>query len=59
MINAKHMKIQSHTRLEEREKNLKEEFDKKVTVVGQVHSQKDKAHEAMEEKKVEKREVRN
>ena len=42
------MKIESNNRLDEREKNLKEEFDKKVTVVGQVHSQKDKASEAME-----------
>ncbi len=59
MINAKKMKLESHNRLEEREKNLKEAFEKKVTVVDQVHSQKDKAHEAMEEKKVENRELRN
>ena len=32
------MKIESNVRLDEREKNLQEEFDKKVTVVGQVHS---------------------
>mmetsp|Transcript_13678 Transcript_13678/g.21442 ORF Transcript_13678/g.21442 Transcript_13678/m.21442 type:complete len:164 (-) Transcript_13678:506-997(-) len=59
MINAKKMKVESNTRLDEREKNLKDAFEKKVTVVEQVHSQKDKAHEAMEEKKVENRELRN
>ena len=32
--NAKKMKIESNVRLDEREKNLKEEFDKKVVVVG-------------------------
>lgn len=32
------MKIESNVRLDEREKNAKEEFDKKVVVVGQVHS---------------------
>jgi hypothetical protein len=30
------MKIESNVRLEEREKNLKEEFDKRVKIVGQV-----------------------
>jgi len=28
------MKIESNVRLEEREKNLKEEFDKRVKIVG-------------------------
>jgi hypothetical protein len=42
-VNAKNMKIESHKRIEEREKNLKEEFDKRVVIVEQVHSQKDKA----------------
>lgn len=32
--NAKKMKIESNVRLDEREKNLKEDFDKKITVVG-------------------------
>jgi hypothetical protein len=32
-VNAKNMKIESHTRLDEREKNLKEEFDKRVKIV--------------------------
>mmetsp|Transcript_4425 Transcript_4425/g.7534 ORF Transcript_4425/g.7534 Transcript_4425/m.7534 type:complete len:98 (+) Transcript_4425:1152-1445(+) len=58
-VQAKHMKVEQHKRLEEREKNLQEEFGKKVLVVGQVHSQKDKAHEAVEEHKKENREVRN
>jgi hypothetical protein len=47
-VNAKEMKVESHKRLDEREKNAKEEFQKKVVTVGQVHSQKDKAHLAME-----------
>ena len=37
-VNAKNMKIESHNRLDEREKNLKEEFDKRVVIVEQVHS---------------------
>lgn len=45
-LNAKAMKIESHKRLDDREKNLKEEFDKRVITVEQVHSQKDKAAEA-------------
>ena len=32
-VNAKNMKIESHTRLDEREKNLKEEYDKRVKIV--------------------------
>ena len=35
---AKNMKIESHKRLEEREKNLKEDYDKKLETVTQVHS---------------------
>ena len=53
------MKIESHKRLDEREKNLKEEFEKKVVTVEQVHSQKDKAAEAQEMQVAEKRENRN
>ena len=33
-LNAKGMKIASHKRLDEREKNIKEDFDKKVVIVG-------------------------
>jgi hypothetical protein len=57
--NAKNMKVESHNRLEEREKNLKEEYDKRVVIVEQVHSQKDKAMEAMNAMKAENRELRN
>jgi hypothetical protein len=32
------MKIESNKRLDEREKNLKEEFDKRVLIVSQVQS---------------------
>ena len=32
------MKIESNTRLDEREKNLKEEYDKRVKIVEQVQS---------------------
>ena len=53
------MKIESNIRLDEREKNLNEDFQKKVEVVGQVHSQKDKAAEAMEAMRSENRELRN
>ena len=53
------MKIESHKRLDEREKNLKEDFDKKVITVEQVHSQKDKAHEAIVAQQAEKREMRD
>lgn len=53
------MKIESHVRLDEREKNLKEEYDKRVAIVDQVHTQKDKAHEAIEAMKAENRELRN
>lgn len=49
------MKIESHTRLDEREKNLKEEFDKRVIIVEQVHSQKDKAADAIATMKQENR----
>ena len=44
--NANKMKIESNVRLEEREKNLKEEFDKRQKIVEQVQSQGDKANEA-------------
>lgn len=47
-INAKNMKVESHKRMDERQKNAKEEFDKREKIVEQVHSQKDKAHLAME-----------
>jgi len=58
-INAKNMKIESHTRLDEREKNLKEEYEKRVVTVDQVHSQKDKAAESISAMKAENRELRN
>ena len=47
--NANKMKIESNVRLEEREKNLKEEFDKRQKIVEQVQSQGDKANEARAE----------
>ena len=53
------MKIESNIRLDERTVNLNEDFQKKVEVVGQVHSQKDKAAEAMEAMRNENRELRN
>ena len=53
------MKIESHKRLDEREKNAKEEFQKKVVTVEQVHSQKDKAHLAMEAQKAANKENRD
>ena len=37
------MKVESHNRLDEREKNMEEEFKKRQKTVDQVHSQKDKA----------------
>lgn len=58
-LNAKEMKIESHNRLDEREKNLKEEFEKREKIVEQVHSQKDKASEAQESMKIQKREIRD
>ena len=58
-MNAKNMKIESHNRLDEREKNLKEEYDKRVKIVEQVHTQDEKAHEAMEKMRAENRELRN
>lgn len=58
-MNARDMKIEANTRAEQREIESKELLDKKVEVVGQVHSQKDKASEAMEEKRRENREVRD
>lgn len=33
-MNAKNMKVESHNRLDQREKDAKELFDKKVVVVG-------------------------
>lgn len=53
------MKIESHKRLEEREKNLKEDYDKKLETVTQVHSQKDKAAESYQAMISENRELRN
>jgi len=53
------MMLAANKRMDEREKNAKEEFDKKLVTVDQVHSQKDKASEACEAQKLEKREVRN
>lgn len=53
------MKIESHKRLEEREKNLREDYDKKLETVTQVHSQKDKAAESYQAMISENRELRN
>jgi len=53
------MKVQAHKRNDEREKNLKEDFDKKIVVVEQVHSQKDKAAEAVTKMKAENRDLRD
>lgn len=58
-VNAMNMKVESNVRLEERQTNLNEEYEKRVQIVEQVHSQKDKASEAREELKQENREVRN
>lgn len=58
-VNAMNMKAESNVRLEERQTNLNEEYEKRVQIVEQVHSQKDKASEAREELKQENREVRN
>ena len=53
------MKVESNVRLDERTENAKEEFDKKVVTVGQVHSQAMKASEACEAMRQENRELRN
>lgn len=58
-MNAKNMKVESHNRLDQREKDAKELFDKKIVVVEQVHSQKDKASEAVAKMKAENRELRD
>lgn len=58
-INAKNMKIQANVRLDEREKNLQEEFEKRQLTVEQVHSQQHKASEAKEELKQDNRDIRN
>lgn len=53
------MKQLANVRLEERQTNLHEEFEKRVKIVEQVHSQKDKASEAKEELRQDNREIRN
>lgn len=53
------MKVEAHKRNDEREKNLQEDFDKKIVVVEQVHSQKDKAAEAVAKMKAENRGLRD
>jgi len=53
------MKVQAHKRSDEREKNLKDDFEKKIVVVEQVHSQKDKAAGAVTKMKAENRELRD
>lgn len=58
-LQARNMKVESHNRLDQRDKEAKELFDKKVVVVEQVHSQKDKAAEAVSKMKVENRELRD
>ena len=56
---AKHMKIDSHNRLDQRDKEAKELLDKKLIVIDQVHSQKDKAAEAVSKMKQENRDLRD
>ena len=58
-INAKKMKVESHVRLDQREKNLKEEFGRRVEIVDKVHEQKFKTSEAVQTMKDENRELRN
>jgi len=53
------MKIEATKRLEEREKDFKEECDKKIEIVDKVHSQKHKAEEACKALREENRELRN
>lgn len=53
------MKVESNVRLDEREKNLREEYDKRVVIVELVHGQKDKANEAVQNMKQENRELRD
>ena len=48
-LNATKMKVESHNRLDERAKDMKEDLTKKVKIVEQVHSQKDKASEAVKD----------
>lgn len=56
---AKNMKIDSHNRLDQRDKDAQELFDKKLIVIDQVHSQKDKATEAVTKMKQENRDLRD
>jgi len=58
-IAARDMKVEAHKREGERGQNAKEDFDKKVVVVEQVHSQKDKAAEAVSKMKSENRDLRD
>lgn len=58
-INAKKMKVESNVRLDQREKNLKEEFGRRVEIVDKVHEQKCKTSEAVQTMKDENRELRN
>lgn len=58
-VNAKQMKEESHKRLDQREKNLKEEFDRRLEIVDKVHEQKHKTGEAVQAMKDENRELRN
>ena len=50
-LQARNMKVESNNRLDQREKDAQELMDKKLIVVEQVHSQKDKASEAVSKMK--------
>lgn len=58
-MNARNMKIESHKRLDQRDQDARELYEKKVVVVEQVHSQQHKAAEACEKMKAENRELRD
>lgn len=58
-VNARNMKVEAHEREDKRESESKELFDKKLKVVDQVHSQKDKASEAMAKMRAENRDLRD
>lgn len=53
------MKVDSHNRLDQRDKEANELFEKKLVVIDQVHSQKEKAGEAVTKMKQENRDLRD
>lgn len=53
------MKIAANKRLDQRGKDLHELYEKRVAIVEQVHSQKEKAGESVQAMKDENRELRN